>query len=97
MKPAQEKRLTIGDYIENWSVPPSWKARVANEYRRILREQGYSGIEYENTALGEVRGLSEEDRRSFVIFNPKETTEPLFGEKWAKGGFVDKPLYDRAR
>jgi len=91
-----EKRITIGDYIENWGVPPSWKARVVNEYRRILQEQGYSGIEYENTAHQEVRGLSEEDRRSFVIFNPIEETEPLFGEKWAKGGFIDKPLYDRA-
>ena len=63
----------------------------------MLQDQGFAGIEYENTALNEVRGLAEEDRRSFVTFNTREETKPAFGEvgEWRKGGLVDKPLYDR--
>ncbi len=96
--PETVKHVSVGDYIMNFGwVPPSWSSRVINKYRSILQDQGFAGIEYENTARAEVRGLTEEDRRSFITFNTREETKPAFGEvgEWRKGGLVDKPLYDR--
>jgi hypothetical protein len=78
------------------------RKRVVEEYKRILGEQGFEGIEYENTAPQEIEGLGEdrEARRSFVVFDPFTGARSPFalkGKNWARGGFVDKPLYEERR
>ena len=78
------------------------RKRVVDEYKRILGEQGFEGIEYENTAPKEIKGLEGkgEARRSFVVFDPFTGARSPFalkGKNWARGGFVDKPLYQEKR
>jgi len=78
------------------------RTRVVEEYKRILGEQGFEGIEYENTAPKEIKGLEGkgEARRSFVVFDPFTGARSPFalkGKNWARGGFVDKPLYQEKR
>ena len=80
----------------------SQRKRVVDEYKRILGEQGFEGIEYENTAPDEIKGLEGkgEARRSFVVFDPFTGARSPFalkGKNWARGGFVDKPLYQEKR
>ena len=78
------------------------RKHVVDEYKRILGEQGFEGIEYENTAPKEIEGLrgDPEKLRSFVVFDPFTGARSPFapeGRNWARGGFVDKPLYEEKR
>ena len=80
----------------------SQRQSVVDQYKRILGEQGYVGIEYENTAPKEIMGLGKkgEARRSFVVFDPFTGARSPFalkGKNWSKGGFIDKSLYQEKR
>jgi len=93
-------RNLLGTDLEYGSS--SQRQSVVNEYKKILGEQGYVGIEYENTAPKEIMGLGKkrEGRRSFVVFDPFTDARSPFalkGTNWARGGFVDKPLYQEKR
>ena len=73
------------------------RKKIVDEYKRILGEQGFVGIEYRNTARSEIEGLPRgASRQSYVVFDPFDPRSALIEGK-AFGGFIDKPLYDQPR
>jgi hypothetical protein len=73
------------------------RKEIVDEYRRILGEQGFVGIEYTNTARSEIEGLPRgASRQSYVVFDPFDPRSAIIEGK-ARGGFIDKPLYDQPR
>jgi hypothetical protein len=76
------------------NLPTDLRIHYMRRYRDIMKDKGYEGIRYINTAAFEAGKMptGSEARESIVLFDVKKSTESPFG-KWAYGGIIRNP-YD---
>jgi len=96
-------------FMDDWAASPE-ASEIMDELRDLMKKDGYDGIKYRNiveieydeedapTAGADPYSYivfdAENIRSRFAEFDPAQSESPDISK--AHGGFIDKPLYERA-